>query len=106
LFSAQVTQEINEIESLLLRKPCDDANSTRPPALLDLTTGREEQLQSVEHPLFDHLLRIDDVSGLEGAATSPSQFTPADFLRIPDKVIFTLVLIFKILAWLTCWFFL
>jgi hypothetical protein len=82
----QVTLEIRELEGLLKRKPCDDANSTRPPGLLDLTTGRAEQDQCDLHPLFDHLLRTDDISGLEGAAVSPTVFTPIDYLRIPQHV--------------------
>ena len=68
-------------------QPCDDANSTRPPPLLDLHTGRNVAPEHVtRHPLVDHLLRIDDISGLEGGATSPAKFSPVDFLQIPERV--------------------
>ena len=54
---------------------------------MDLVSGRKVAKQQWNwQPFTDHLLRLDDITGLEGPAKTPSQFVPVDFLRLPEKV--------------------
>lgn len=81
-----VLARVTSANERILAKPCLDSNATRPPPLVDLNTGRAAGAAVAQHhPLWDHLVRSEDLTGREGAALPPVQLRAIDFLQVQGR---------------------
>ena len=82
----QVHGAIHAIDAKIASLPCQEDQTTAPPAFLDLDDDDQIGYDEKRFPLTDRLCRHEDVSGLAGPAITQPGYVPVDFLEVPVRV--------------------
>jgi hypothetical protein len=77
---------IEELNSTLMAKKCDDVGETAAPPKIDLQTGWDLAQQPDSYPLWETLRRLEDTDQFAGAKTENMKSSPLNFFRIPAKL--------------------
>ena len=77
---------VEDLDSKVMAKLCDDGNDTVAPPKLDITNGWDSAKQPDSFPLLECHRRVENVDHFAGAKVEQAKSSPLNFLKVPGRV--------------------
>lgn len=77
---------IDKVHTKVVELPCPDEDTTKPPPLLNITSGWEKTQRLDLHPLAEVHRRLENTDDFIGQANEMPRYVPVNFLRLASSV--------------------